>query len=137
MLSGLPDEARDDSTDRLAKSQNVVFSRTLKDVSWPNTRVSGELLDEARSLKADSDVMLRTVGSLSVVQQLLDAGLVDRLRLMRFPLIAGPAGREAAFAGMASADLDSGRSPSARRPGPARGVRPYGQRHSTRVSGLE
>jgi dihydrofolate reductase len=105
MLSGLPDEARDDSTDRLAKSENVVFSRTLKNVSWPNTRVSGELLDEVRSLKADSDIMLRTVGSLSVVQQLLDAGLVDRLRLMRFPLIAGPAGREAAFAGMASADL--------------------------------
>jgi dihydrofolate reductase len=106
MLSGLPDGARDDSTDRLAKSEKVVFSRTLKTVIWPNTRVSGELLDEVTTLKADRDVMLRTVGSLSVVQQLLDAGLVDRLRLMRFPLIAGPPGREPAFAGMASADLD-------------------------------
>jgi dihydrofolate reductase len=106
MLSGLPDDARDDSTDQLALAQKVVFSRTLTSVVWPNTRVSGDLLDEVRALKADSDVPLRTAGSLSVVQQLLDAGLVDRLRLMNFPLIAGPAGREAAFAGMGSADLD-------------------------------
>jgi dihydrofolate reductase len=106
VLSGLPDEARDDSTGHLAPSQKVVFSRTMRSVTWPNTRVSGELLDEVRTLKADSDVALRTVGSLSVVAQLLDAGLVDRLRLMNFPLIAGPSGREAAFAGMASAELD-------------------------------
>ena len=106
MLSGLPEEARDDSTDALAQSEKVVFSRTLEKVTWPNTRVSGELLDEVRTLKADSNLRLRTVGSLSVVQQLLDARLVDRLRLMNFPLIAGPAGREPAFSGMASADLD-------------------------------
>jgi dihydrofolate reductase len=105
MLSALPDDARDDSSDALAKADKVVFSRTLKDISWPNTRVSADLLDEVRTLKADSTVPLRTVGSLSVVQQLLDAGLVDRLRLMNFPLIAGPAGREAAFAGTAAADL--------------------------------
>jgi dihydrofolate reductase len=83
-----------------------VFSRTLTKVTWPSTRVSGQLLDEVRRLKADSNVALRTVGSLSVVAQLLHAGLVDRLRLLTFPLIAGPSGREAAFAGMTSADLD-------------------------------
>ena len=46
------------------------------------------------------------MGSLSVAQQLTGAGLVDRLRLMIFPLIAGNSGREAAFANMSSADLE-------------------------------
>jgi dihydrofolate reductase len=106
MLSGLPDEARNDSADHLTKSEKIVFSRTLTKVAWSNTRLSGDLLDEVRRLKADGTIPLRTVGSLSVVRQLLDAGLVDRLRLMNFPLLAGPSGREAAFADIASADLD-------------------------------
>jgi dihydrofolate reductase len=46
------------------------------------------------------------MGSLSLARQLLGAGLVDRLRLMIFPLVAGPSGREAAFQGMDSADLE-------------------------------
>jgi dihydrofolate reductase len=49
---------------------------------------------------------LRTKGSLSVARQLTSAGLADRLRLMTFPLIAGDSGREAAFADLASADLE-------------------------------
>lgn len=57
-------------------------------------------------MKADSDVPLRTMGSLSLARQLTDGGLVDQLRLMTFPLIAGDSGREAAFANMASADLE-------------------------------
>lgn len=57
-------------------------------------------------MAADSEIPLRTMGSLSLARQLTSAGLVDRLRLMTFPLIAGPSGREAAFADMASADLE-------------------------------
>ena len=36
----------------------------------------------------------------------MSASLVDRLRLMIFPLIAGTQGREASFADMASAELE-------------------------------
>jgi dihydrofolate reductase len=76
-------------------------------VVWPNTRICGEdLVDEVRRMKAGSGVPLRTMGSLSLARQLLRAGLVDRLRLMIFPLIAGTAGRDAFFADMASADLE-------------------------------
>ena len=57
-------------------------------------------------MKADSDVPLRTMGSLSLARQLANAGLVDRLRLMTFPLFAGESGREPAFADMGSADLE-------------------------------
>jgi dihydrofolate reductase len=106
-LAGLPDEARDESWDRMSQLNTVVFSRTLHQAQWPNTRIcSADLVEEIRTMKADSDVPLRTMGSLSLAQQLMSAGLVDRLRLMTFPLIAGDAGREPAFATMASADLE-------------------------------
>lgn len=107
ILAGLPDEARDESWQRMNQLDKVIFSRTLQQADWPNTRVcSNDVTDEIRSMKADSDVPLRTLGSLSLARQLTDAGLVDRLRLMTFPLIAGKEGREPFFANMASADLE-------------------------------
>lgn len=106
-LAGLPDQARDDSTRRLTEMHTVVFSTTLETTSWPNARIChDDLLDEVSRLKRDSDVPLRTMGSLSVARQLLDAHLVDRLRLMTFPLLVGPSGREPFFADVASADLE-------------------------------
>jgi dihydrofolate reductase len=106
-LAGLSDEARDESSRRMDQLDKVVFSRTLQQTVWPNTRVCGQdLVGEIRRMKTDSDVPLRTMGSLSLARQLIAAGLVDRLRLMTFPLIAGDAGREAAFANMPSSDLE-------------------------------
>jgi dihydrofolate reductase len=106
-LAGLPEEARDESWRRMSQLDTVVFSRTLHDADWPNTRVCGDsLIDEVRRMRSDGDRPLRTMGSLSVARQLANAGLVDRLRLMTFPLIAGEAGREAAFADTASAELE-------------------------------
>ncbi len=100
-LAGYPDESR------MTQLDKVVFSRTLQQVVWPNTRICGEdLVDEIRRMKAGGGVPLRTMGSLSLARQLIRAGLVDRLRLMIFPLIAGTAGRDAFFADMASADLE-------------------------------
>lgn len=107
VLAGLPEGARDDGWTRLSALDKVVFSRTLTEADWPNTRIcSGDLVEEVRSLKAKSQIPLRTMGSLSIVRQVLEAGLVDRLRLLTFPLVAGPSGREPAFDGMASADLE-------------------------------
>ena len=107
MLASLPREAQDAFWERISTKTKVVFSRTLTRVDWPNTRICrDELVEEVRALKAAGDATLRTVGSLSVARQLLDAGLVDRLRLMTFPLLAGGAGRESAFEGVGSADLE-------------------------------
>jgi dihydrofolate reductase len=106
-LSGLPDAARDGSWQRMTQLDKVVFSRTLQQAGWPNTRICGDdPVEEVRRMKGESVVPLRTMGSLSVARQLTSAGLVERLRLMTFPLIAGESGREAAFADMASADLE-------------------------------
>lgn len=49
------------------------------------------------AIKAASKVPLRTMGSISLVSNLTTAGLVDRLRLMTFPLSCGNAGRERIF----------------------------------------
>jgi dihydrofolate reductase len=107
MLSSLPEEHRDESWERMSRLETVVFSSTLDQVEWPNARVAGrDLVEEIRRMKAEGDTPLRTIGSLSIARQLLDAGLVDRLRLMIFPLTAGPVGREPAFAGVASHDLE-------------------------------
>jgi dihydrofolate reductase len=107
LLAGLPVEARDDGWHRMADTDKVVFSSTITQAFWSNTRiVSGDLVEEVRAMKTGGNVPMHTVGSLSVARQLVGAGLVDRLRLMTFPLVAGDAGREAFFADMASADLE-------------------------------
>jgi dihydrofolate reductase len=107
MLASLPEEHRDEGWERLALLETVVFSHTLERAEWPNARICrDDLGEEVERLKAASALPLRTVGSLSVARQLIGAGLVDRLRLMTFPLFAGPDGREPAFAGVASTDLE-------------------------------
>jgi dihydrofolate reductase len=106
-LAGLPEQAHGQAWDRTAQLDKVVFSRTLTHADWPNTRICRrDLVDEIQEMKAGGNLPLRLWGSLSLARQLIAAGLVDRLRLMIFPLIAGPSGREAAFADMASADLE-------------------------------
>ncbi|HEX2132575.1 MAG TPA: dihydrofolate reductase family protein [Actinophytocola sp.] len=106
LLADPPEEARDASWHRLTELDKIVFSTTLETASWPNTRVGRDLTTEIARLKRDGDVPLRTVGSLSVTRQLCAAGLVDRLRLMTFPLLVGPAGREPFFADAVSTDLE-------------------------------
>ncbi|MFZ0216715.1 MAG: dihydrofolate reductase family protein [Candidatus Dormiibacterota bacterium] len=103
-FQALPEEAWAETRNDLMATATVVVTRTLKRVAWPNTRILDNLHDIG-VLKAESDVRLRTWGSMSLARQLLSAKLVDRLRLMTFPLFAGEAGRKAAFADMASADL--------------------------------
>jgi dihydrofolate reductase len=104
-LDALPQEARDEGYVRMTEARTVVFSRTLESVAWPGaTLVRDDVRDALPRLKADVD--LRTFGSMSLVRQLLDAGLVDRLRLMVFPLIIGTTGTEPVFAGVGDSGLE-------------------------------
>jgi dihydrofolate reductase len=101
ILSGIPEEARDDGWRSMQATPSLVFSRTLESVDWPNaTVVRDDLKAAVRALKDDGGPDLRTVGSLSLVRQLLEAGLVDRLRLMIFPLVLGETGEEPLFSGL-------------------------------------
>jgi dihydrofolate reductase len=101
VLAGIPDDTAMSTVDK------VVFSRTLDSVSWPNSRLCREdAVGEVNRLKADGEVPMRTIGSLSLARQLCNAGLVDRLRLMTFPLFAGPTGSEPAYEDLVAGELE-------------------------------
>ena len=83
-------------TDALAGMSKVVFSTTLTEpLSWPNSRlVAGDPVAAVRELKQESTESMRTIGSLTLCRSLLRAGLVDRFRVVVFPVITGSSGRE-------------------------------------------
>jgi dihydrofolate reductase len=105
-LAALPEPVRDEGSPSLAATPTTVFSRTLRAVSWPHATISaGDAVGAVRRLKA-GDTDLRIIGSLSLVRQMLSAGLIDRLRLLVFPLIVGETGQEPAFAQVPDVALD-------------------------------
>ena len=75
---------------QLGDVRKVVVSRQRLEFSWRNSElISGDLLDAVTSLKADAGIRgILIPGSISVVQQLLAAGLVDELRLLVHPVAA-------------------------------------------------
>jgi len=81
---------------QMTEMSKVVFSSTLQDpLAWANTRlVRQDPVEAVRSMKHDDDVPLRTLGSLTLCRSLLAAGLVDRFRVVVFPVITGRTGRE-------------------------------------------
>ncbi len=107
-MAGFSASAKDELSVRMRELPKVVFSSTLREpLVWKNTRVlSGVLADEIRVLKQQPGDPLRTIGSVSLVKSLMTQGLVNRLRLMVFPLVLGSAGREPMFAGYTHTHLD-------------------------------
>jgi len=75
---------------QLGDMRKVVASRTSPEFTWRNSElVDGDLVEAAAALKADPAVKgILIPGSISVVQQLLAAGLVDELRLLVHPVAA-------------------------------------------------
>jgi dihydrofolate reductase len=97
-----------DSMDELTRATKVVFSSTLQaPLSWPNSQlVSGDAVEAVRAMKRDGAAPLRTIGSLSLCRSLLRAGLVDRFRVVMFPVITGVTGRERIYDGYPDVGLD-------------------------------
>ena len=76
------------STEHLNRVQKYVASSTLVEPRWENTTVlSGPLLDEVRTLKATGEGEIGVTGSISVVHTLLEADLVDEVRLYVYPVL--------------------------------------------------
>jgi dihydrofolate reductase len=72
------------------KLPKVVFSRTLKQVSWSNTRlVNRDMLAEVRKMKKESGKGMAILGSGSLVAQLAQEGLIDEFQIMMNPVILG------------------------------------------------
>jgi dihydrofolate reductase len=95
-------------TDALAGMTKVVFSKTLTEpLIWANTRlVVAEAVEAVREMKADGPESMRTLGSLTLCRSLLKAGLVDRFRVVVFPVITGNSGRERIYDGYPDVALD-------------------------------
>ena len=92
--------ATDHASLRMAELSKLVFTSTLREpLAWKNTQlVKGSLADEIVTLKHKTGGPLRCVGSISLVRSMIQLGLLDRLRLMIFPLILGTVGKEPIFA---------------------------------------
>lgn len=99
MLAPMTAQEADPTPPRLTALPKLVVSSTLAEpLDWANTRlVAGNAVEVLPAIKAASEVPLRTMGSISLVRNLTSVGLVDRLRLMVFPLTCGSAGRERIF----------------------------------------
>ncbi len=92
----------------LNSARKIVFSKTLETpLTWGNsTLIAEDALDAVPRLKAESPVSLRSHGSIAMNRALLSAGLVDRLDLMVFPIIAGASGENPILAGLPDIDLE-------------------------------
>jgi dihydrofolate reductase len=95
-------------TDVLGGMSKVIFSNTLTEpLSWQNSRlVTGDAIDAVRDMKANGSENMRTIGSLSLARSLLSAGLVDRFRVVIFPVITGTTGDERIYDGYPDVALE-------------------------------
>ena len=101
-------EAGDPWVARMRSLPLTVISTTLHEpLDWPDaTVVSGDAVDVVARLKEESDVPLRSHGSLSMNRALMAAGLVDRVQVTFFPVITGKTGEGPLFQGAADFDLE-------------------------------
>jgi len=101
-------DVRDPWVTRMRSMPATVVSSTLEGpLHWPEaTVVSGDAVDVVARLKEESEVPLRSHGSLSLNWALMAAGLVDRVQVTLFPVITGQAGVDPVFGGAADFDLE-------------------------------
>jgi len=101
-------DVRDPWVTRMRSLPATVVSTTLKGpLDWPDaTLVSGDAVDVVARLKQESEVPLRSHGSLSMNRALMAAGLVDRVQVTLFPAITGQTGKDPIFRGAADFDLE-------------------------------
>src|SRR3954447_6733015 len=94
---------------RMRSMPATVVSTTLKgSLDWLGDAevVSGDAVEVVARLKGESQVPLRSHGSLSMNRALMAAGLVDRLQVTLFPVITGQTGAEPIFQGAGDFDLE-------------------------------
>ncbi|WP_049560518.1 dihydrofolate reductase family protein [Nonomuraea sp. SBT364] len=101
-------DVRDPWVTRMRHLPATVVSSTLRGpLDWPDATVaSGDAVDVVARLKKESDVPLRSHGSLSMNRALMAAGLVDRVQVTIFPVITGQTGTAPIFHGAADFDLE-------------------------------
>ena len=96
------------SVDELTRALKVVFSASLEEpLTWANTTlVRGDAVQAVRAMKEEGSGILSTLGSVSLSRSLLRAGIVDRFRVVMFPVITGATGAERIYDGYPDVALD-------------------------------
>lgn len=96
------------SVDELTRASKVVFSSSLEEpLTWANsTLVRDGAVEAVRAMKARDSGLLSTIGSLSLCRSLLQAELVDRFRVVMFPVITGATGAERIYDGYPDVGLE-------------------------------
>ena len=107
-LSTEESDVRDPWVTRMRNMPATVVSSTLEGpLDWPDaTIVSGDAVDIIARLKKESEMPLRSHGSISLNRALMAAGLVDLVRVTVFPVISGKTGTHPIFEGAADFDLE-------------------------------
>jgi dihydrofolate reductase len=76
--------------DYINSVRKFVVSTTLQEVGWNNsTLIKDNALENIAELKRQPGKDITIVGSAALVRSLLEAGLLDELRLMVHPLVVG------------------------------------------------
>ena len=77
--------------ERLGDMRKIVASRSPLEFTWRNSeQLQGDLVEAVAALKNDPSIRrIALSGSVSVVRQLFDAGLLDELHLFVHPATAG------------------------------------------------
>jgi len=76
--------------ERMNNLPKVVFSRTLDQASWNNTKlVKGDIAAEIRKMKKEPGEGMAILGSGSVVSQLAQEGLIDEYQIVVNPVVLG------------------------------------------------
>jgi dihydrofolate reductase len=110
MLAASTEESdvRDPWVTRMRSLPATVVSSTLHEpLDWPDATVAGgDAVDVVAQLKEESEVPLRSHGSLSLNWALMAAGLVDFVQVTVFPVITGKTGDKPIFGGATDFDLE-------------------------------
>ncbi len=102
-------ESGEEGVEQLTATPKFVFSSTLREpLSWGNSQlVDADTVETVRAMKQDGDLALRTLGSVSLCRSLLSAGLVDRFRVVVFPVVNGSTGQERIYDGWPDVALET------------------------------
>jgi dihydrofolate reductase len=83
-----PTQAEREWADFAKRTPHHVFSNTIQSAAWPNTKfIRG--LDDVAALKQQAGKDIYVIGGAKTTASLIDAGLIDELRMIVYPLIAG------------------------------------------------
>jgi dihydrofolate reductase len=94
MSSYWPTPAASEAAPEIARGMNsaekIVFSRTLKQATWNNSRIIREnIIDEMRQLKKNGSKDMTVLGSGSILTLFAENNLIDEYQFMIDPVVLG------------------------------------------------